>query len=120
VAHSIFHFAFGVFLGTAIGLRSVIVSLCAKSRLSWPTARLLLLSYGLGALAVFPNVLRRMGYPDWFCQGWWMNICLFHPMIDRIRPGGMLIGELVFVACFIFQYMLLLYALRVLKIVKSE
>jgi hypothetical protein len=41
-----------------------------------------------------------------------MNLFLFHPWIDRVKSGGMLIGELGMVLCFTAQYTFLLLALK--------
>ena len=61
-------------------------------------------SYGLGAYAAVPNLLRKLGCPEALCSHWLMNVFLLHPLLNRLRPGGMLIGELVIIAILTAQY----------------
>ena len=71
-----------------------------------------LLSYGVGFYATIPGVLRWMGAPDAFCDGWWMNVFLFYPLINILKPGAMTSGPLALGACFAVQYALLLMAVK--------
>ena len=110
MADSILHFAVGMTLGTALALWPVARVWKSGVRLAEPFAWLLLLSYSLGLWAVVPNLLGRLGCPQGFCSGWWMNIFVLHPIIDAAHPGGMLAGALLTLACFGLQYCLLVAA----------
>ena len=77
--------------------------------------RWLVLSYGMAFFAIVPGLLRFCGVPAPLYQGWWMNVFLFHPAIDRIETGGMLVGGFGITLCFGFQYGLLLCALAKTK-----
>ena len=74
-------------------------------------AVVILFVLGLGLLAVVPNILGYVGVPDAFCGGWWMNICVFHPVIDSLKSGGLLTGAVIVAGCAVFQYSLLLTAI---------
>lgn len=113
MAHSILHFSAGLAVGT-IGLFPV---LAAKLKRYHGTkavilARWLLLAYALGAWAVIPGIIPHLGLSGAFWSGWWMNIFVFHPLIDRLKSGGMLEGTLLFLSCAAFQYLVLLIVLR--------
>lgn len=111
MAHSIFHFSVGLAIGTAGFLPGVIKALKSGTKVSPAVARWLILSYGLAAAAVVPNLLRRLGLPEPVVSGWWMNLFVFHPLIDRLKQGGMLFGEVIIAACFTLQYALILVML---------
>jgi hypothetical protein len=111
MAHSTIHFAAGVALGSAIALPSLIRSWRANDKLAPSFRYWLFLSYGLGVFAVIPGLLRRAGVPDGFCDGWWMNIFLFYPVINAVKSGGMITGGLAIALGFVAQYALMLAAL---------
>ena len=114
MAHTALHFSVGLTLGMAAALPAVLRAL-APSAPSEATGRActrwVALPWTLAALAVIPNLCRYVGLPEAFCDGWWMNLCLFHPLIDRATHGGTLIGGLVLVAGLATQYGVLLAAL---------
>lgn len=112
MAHSAFHFSLGMAFGTSMLLRPVFQRLIAGRKLAVCFGKWLIASYGLGVLAIAPGLLGSIGVPETVCRGWWMNIFLFHPLIDKVKTGGMLIGELGIISCFLLQYLLLLAALR--------
>ena len=112
MAHTALHFSLGLAIGTIIPAPSVFKQFMRTGRKSGPLRLWLLASYALGTFATVPNILRSLGVPEIVCSGWWMNLFLFHPLIDRLENGGMLIGELILVGCFSFQYLALLLALR--------
>jgi hypothetical protein len=72
---------------------------------------MLLAAYALGAFAVVPGLLPNLGVPQRIAAGWWMNLFLFHPLIDRARHGGVLVGEALIVTLFAAHYALVLSAL---------
>jgi hypothetical protein len=112
VADAAFHFAMGLVLGTLGLLPGLVRKFRCNTDRATDYARWLVIAYALGAFTLLPGLLRRMGWPPAFCEGWWMNLFLFHPLINRLRPGGMLIGEMLILGCFAFQYGFLLAALR--------
>lgn len=108
MAHSTMHFAVGLAAGTAILLPSVLKNLKAGRKISKESGRLLLVSYALAFAAIVPNLLRHSGVPDSFCSGWWMNLFLLNPLLDKLKPGGMLIGELMIVLFFVLHYAIII------------
>jgi hypothetical protein len=112
MAHSALHMAAGLWLGTAAGLPAVAHRWRAGERLAAPVGRLLLLAYGIGALAVVPNVLRRLSAGPEIVGAWWMNVFVLHPTIERFASGGLLKGEVAIAAGFVFHYAVLAWAVR--------
>lgn len=113
MAHSTLHFTLGMALGTSMLVRSVLPGFTSARESAALFGKWLIVSYALGFLAIVPNLLRSIGVPEIICGGWWMNIFLFHPLVDKVKTGGMLIGEVGIISCFVLQYALLLAALRV-------
>ena len=111
MAHSTLHFSLGMIAGTAISLPSLVRAWRQNNRLSIRFLTWFLVSYGLGVYAVVPGLLRRLGLPDAFCDGSWMNAFLFYPLLNVVKPGALTSGPLTLAACFAFQYGLLLLAL---------
>ena len=113
MAHSALHFSVGFAVGTAIllvaGRRRV---RSGEKKHAMFLGGLILVSYFLGVVAVIPNIFRAMGAPEHLCSGWWMNIFFFHPLIDKIKEGGMFIGSCLIAVMFFIQYAVLLVALR--------
>ena len=109
--HPAFHFAFGMAVGTAF----VAPGLWARWRQRRPLARAfvhwVLLSYGLGLYATGPSLLRWLGVPVSISQSAAMNVFLFSPLLRRLHPGGLLIGELAIVFLVALQYGLVLLAI---------
>ena len=112
MAHTAMHFAIGLAVGTVALLPSLAKTARRGEKLAPAFARWIGLSWALGVLAIVPNVLRALGLPEAFCAGWWMNIFFLHPLADRLKSGGMLVGELAVAACLSLQYLLLLTALH--------
>lgn len=116
MAHSILHFSTGLALATAAYIPSLTRmfsrNLPHKSTI---TGNFLASSYAAGIFAIIPALLHRIGLPAWFCDGWWMNIFILHPLIDKLKNGGLLLGELLFAGCLVFQYAVLMYALYSIK-----
>jgi len=111
MADSTLHFALGLAIGTSILLPGLVKTI-TSGRITAPSVRRLLsTSYALGAFAIIPNILRHWGLPEFFCSGWWMNLFLFHPMLDKLKPGGALLGEILIVALFLLHYSLIIAAI---------
>jgi hypothetical protein len=108
MAHTVFHFAVGMAVGTAILLPAVYRRLKNNEATANPIRNWLIAAYGLGAWAVLPGALKRLGVAD----GWWMNVFLLHPLINRMKGGGVLVGEILLVFFFVLQYVTILVALR--------
>ena len=115
MAHTALHLSAGLAAGTFLPIPSLIKRLTGRRRKSGPLGVWLLAAYALAFFASVPNVLRSLGVPESVCSGRWMNIFLFHPLIDAAKDGGMLIGELLLAACFSVQYAVLLMALHAVK-----
>lgn len=111
-ADSTVHFALGMLTGMILFIHPVIRDKIAGRKLAPAFKTWLIMSYGIAVFAIIPNILRRIGVPDTICNGWWMNIFLLHPLINRLKHGGMLIGRIGIIACFTIQYILLLTAIQ--------
>jgi len=112
VADRLLHFATGMVLGLVLFVPGVVRAWRAGDRLSPVLGRMIVTGLTVGGLAVVPSVLSRIGVPSAVCRGWWMNVFVFHPLLDRLRPGGLLIGEAATISLFCCQYVLVLVALR--------
>lgn len=111
MAHVLLHYSLGVACVTVPTI-PVLIQQCRTGRsvARW-LGRRLLLAHLLGLFATIPGGLPVIGIPVTWCTGWWMNIFLFHNLMDRLKPGGALIAEMSTVALFGLQYALVLYAL---------
>ena len=103
-AHAYLHFAFGLVAGTLIAVRPLGKRWVERRALYPGFAWWFCLSYGLGLWAVLPSLARNAGLPEIWLRGWWMNIFLLHPLVDRLRPGGMLIGQMLICGIVTLQY----------------
>ncbi|MFC1452492.1 hypothetical protein ACFLSJ_04010 [Verrucomicrobiota bacterium] len=120
MAHSTLHFSVGMIAGSAVAFHVLARAWRAGRGLARAFAAWLLVSYALGVFAVVPGLLRRLGVPDSICDGWWMNVFLFYPLINRVKPGAMTSGPIALAACFGAQYVILLAALRKLMRAKRD
>lgn len=112
MAHIAFHFSVGLATGTVCLLPWLMIMFPANERKANLTGKWIIICYSLGLWAVIPNILRRLGIPENICSGWWMNIFFLHHLINEIKKGGMLIGEITITACFFLQYIVLLITLK--------
>jgi hypothetical protein len=108
MTNTVFHVAIGMAVGTGIFLPAVFRTLKNKQDAAIPIRNWLLAAYGLGAWAILPGALTRLGVAD----GWWMNVFLLHPLINRMKHGGALVGEILLVFLFVLQYTTILVAIR--------
>ena len=110
-AHGIFHIAIGMSIGTLIVLPSLMKAILSGNQVSEMLRRAGVIIYGLGAFAMFPSLLRRLGVPDAVCDGWWMNLFAGYSLIKQHVDGGMLIGELLVTLQVLGHYALLMLLL---------
>lgn len=106
------HLALGLLLGTLWTTPRVWACWRAGQPLAGVLGRALLVTYGLACFAVFPSLLRRLGVPAAVCEGWWMNVFLGYPLLNRLRAGGLKLGALLIFALFALHYGVLLLAIR--------
>lgn len=112
MAHSALHFSLGMAIGAAATLRPILRSWRGDEKLAPLLRKSFVLSCGLGVFAIIPSLFRSVGLPAAFCEGWWMNLFLLHPVVDRIKTGDTIMGTAGVIFCFTFHYLLLLAALR--------
>ena len=93
MAHSALHFTVGAALGTAWHGPGLLRAWRAGKPLAGRFRRWLMLSYALGAFAVVPSLLGWIGVPKAVCRHWLMNVFLLHPLIARLVPTKILVGE---------------------------
>lgn len=112
MAHSTLHFATGMLVASAAALPRLVRAWRGGLALADRFAAWFILSFGLGIFAVTPALLRRLGVSPGFCDGWWMNVFLFYPLMNKAKPGAETMGPMVLGACFACQYFALLAALH--------
>ena len=115
MAHSLLHYSVGCIAGTMFMLPPVLLSMTAGKGLARTTGKWLLTAHACGVFAVVPGILRRLGLPDQFCDGWWMNLFFLHPLVNQLKHGGMLVGEMMLFLCIALQYILLLEAVLIAR-----
>lgn len=111
-AHFLLHFGVGLTCATLALLPRLTRTLFSHQPCANTVGRWILASYGLGLFAAFPNLLSAIGLPHSVIHGWWMNLFLLHPLIDRFHPGGQLLGQLMVAAAFCLHYALILIGLH--------
>ncbi|MBM4149793.1 MAG: hypothetical protein FJ224_12250 [Lentisphaerae bacterium] len=120
MAHSTLHFAAGMALGTALSARPLVRAWRDGHPMAGPYARWFASSLLMGAFAVAPPLLRRLGAPESLLEGPAGNIFVLHPLINRIKPGGQTMGPLLLGAAFAFEYCVLLACLLRARKRRSE
>jgi len=108
MAQSTLHFAVGMAVGTAAAAPSLVRRIRGRRRTARCFLRWFALSYGLGFVAVIPSLLRHAGVARELCMRWWMNVFFLFPLIDRLQPGGMVLGEAAVLMLFGLQYVAML------------
>jgi hypothetical protein len=98
-------------VGSLFTVPPLLTAWLRKAPLASQFSRWFIASYAVGVYATIPGILRRLGAPDSLCDGWWMNVFLFYPWINEVKPGAETMGPLVLGACLGGQYLLLLCAL---------
>ena len=108
MAQSTLHFSFGMLIGTALALPRLRRAYQTGAAWAAPVRRWLLLSYGLGAYATLPSLLRAAGLPSELVTGWWSNLFLGYGIIEALLSGGIILGELAIAGIFSLQYLVIL------------
>lgn len=111
MASAALHFAVGLAVGMAAQSVPLHAAWARGKGLTPAIRRWLWVSWLTGTWAIIPSLLRYAGLPDAFYGGWWMNLFLFHPLINQWGPHGTIIGAAAFVAGFAFQYGVILAAI---------
>ncbi len=112
MAHPSLHAAAGMAIGMAIGgVRCWQTRRCKRS-LAHRMGAWLLWSWAGAFFALIPGLLRLLGWPQSWAEGWWMNIFVGYPLLNQtVRHGGALIGGALLGLCLTLQYLLVLAAL---------
>ena len=114
MAHSAIHFALGAAVATAAAAPSLRAAFQGRRSLARSVGGWLLLSWAAGLYAIVPGLLHYAGLPDRICNGWWMNVFLFHSALRHVRAGD-IIGAMVLAAFFAAQYAVLLAAIWIVQ-----
>lgn len=96
-------------------MKPFILALINRARMAPRLGRMLLLSYCMGVYAIMPGILEHAGIPRAVCHGWWMNIFIFHHLLDMLEKGGLIVGTIGILSGFAVQYTLLMVALIVTR-----
>lgn len=113
MAHVTLHFSIGILTATVLMSRGLVCAWRTDQPLARRVGRWLLVSWGLGATACIPSLLRRAGLPDAVCDGVWMNVFLAYPVIKSVFSyGGMPLGVLALIATTGAQYAFIIACIR--------
>ena len=111
MAHAALHFTAGMVVGMVVLAPMLHRNWQAGCKLAPTVMSWLLGSWGTGIWAIIPSLLRYAGLPESFTGGWWMNLFLFHPLINHRGPHATIIGAALLVGTFITQYTLIVMAI---------
>lgn len=111
MAESVFHFAAGLAVGTAVFLPGLVRRFKTGDRMSAFFARWFLVAFSLAALAIVPGLLVRLGLSQRFLDAWWMNIFVFFPLLNSIKQGGFIVGTAIILLCGAVMYGSLMLAI---------
>jgi len=112
MAHAALHFAAGAAAGMAVAAPALVRAWRMNDRLAPPMTRWIVVSWAAGFWALIPSFLRHWGAPAGVCEGWWMNVFVFHPQLDAAVRGGAILGPAALAAVLAAQYAAVLAALR--------
>lgn len=112
MAHSALHFSLGMAVGYAAVLPAVVRGWRSGRPLHRTLGRGLIVSCALGIYATLPSLLGWAGVPEAVCRGWWMNLFFLHPLVTRVKAGGMIPAGFALVVCWLLPYAVLLAAIR--------
>jgi len=118
MAHASFHFAAGLAVGMALQTPSLRQAWDRGREIAPSVLRWMAWSWAFGVWAIIPSLLRYAGCPESLCNGWWMNVFLLHPVVNRWGPHATIIGGVAFVLCFSFQYTVILAGIRRIRKLK--
>jgi hypothetical protein len=115
MAHAALHFA--------VGMTAGMVLLAPRLKMAWHTRRQvyaavkwwILAAWGLGFAAIVPSLLKYGGLPESFCSGWWMNVFLLHPLLNRLLPQNLILASFIFGSLIALQYLFILAAILRIK-----
>jgi hypothetical protein len=110
MAHSAIHFSVGLAAATVAALPPLARAWRRGEPLAGRFRSWFGWSLALGTFAVAPALLGRLGVPEAVCESGWANVFLFHPLINRLKPGGETMGPLMLGAGLAFHYLVLLAA----------
>jgi hypothetical protein len=119
MANAALHFAAGLALGMALQSPVIRRAWSQGPSLTRALVRGMALSWGLGLWAIIPSLLHHAGFPESFTGGWWMNLFLLHPLINRWGPHATIIGGAALVGCFAIQYAAILGAILNVRKLKA-
>lgn len=111
MAHAALHFTAGMVAGMTVLTPLLHKNWQSRRRLAPAVMRWLLASWGAGIWAIIPSLLRYAGFPDSCNGGWWMNLFMFHPLIDQHGPHATIIGAALLVGTFSVQYTVIIVAI---------
>ena len=111
MAHAALHFSVGMVTGMGVLAPRVLRALRARAPTAAAIRQWVVAAWLLGVYALVPSFLPHIGLPTAVCDGWWINVFLFHPLLNVLIPRGTLLGELTLLACLAFQYACVLAAL---------
>lgn len=112
MAHSVIHFSAGLLIGAAAGLPRLTWNWRRREKLAPAVGRWLVQSYATALFAIVPSLLRLVGLPEKLCSGWWMNLFLFHPLMNQMIRGGTIAAAFLIIVLPACQYGLLLFLIR--------
>jgi hypothetical protein len=116
MAHVTLHFSLGMAVATACMAPALRTAWENRTPLAGLFRKWFTFCYLLGIYAVVPSLLRRMGLPNELCDGWWMNLFLFYPLVKKVLSfGGMPLGGAV-----MFTFFTLQYGITVIAIIRQK
>ena len=115
MAHAALHFAAGMTAGMILLAPGLKQAWQKRTLLYTATKWWVLAAWGLGFVAIIPSLLKFAGLPEPFCSGWWMNLFLLHPLLNRFLPQNLILASFIFGSLIAFQYGVILAAIFRLK-----
>ena len=112
MAHAALHFSLGMTVAAAATLPHLIHAVRSGVGVASSFRNWVFWSYATGVFGIAPSLLRAIGCPAFFCEGWWMNVFLLHPLLSGMKAGGTIAGPAVLGFCFAAQYATALAILR--------
>jgi hypothetical protein len=112
MAHAALHFSVGMVTGMGFLAPALRRAWQAGAPLARPARRWVMGGWALAFYAIVPSLLRYAGLPLTFTNGWWMNVFLFHPLLDRLVRQGYIAAGVLILGCFALQYGVVLACLR--------
>jgi hypothetical protein len=111
MAHAALHFTLGMAAGMAALAPRVGRAWRGEGSLADALGLWLLGAWAAGFIAIGPSLLRYAGIPPDICGGGWMNVFLFHPLLNALLPQNAIVGGAAFMGALAFQYGVVVAAL---------